>query len=218
MLFRSPAATGSGSIKYEESAALTMVTWDGVYNFGGTTAADANTLQFQFYPTGQVVIVFSSISANGNGFLVGVAGAAPNTDLGSRDISVTLPGGFRTQPDNSVPLALAGTLPQLGTTCVLTTTQFPSTSALGLQILSTTQINPGVDLTVIGMPGCFQLVGLDVMYALFPVAGSATYNLVVPNNPALMGATLGSQSAAFYAGANPFGVITSNGVGLTLGV
>ena len=154
----------------------------------------------------------------GNAWLVGIAGAAPNADAGSRDISATLPGTFRTQSENSQPLALASSLPQLGTTATLTTTQFALSSLLGIQILGTTLLNPGVDLGVIGMPGCLQSVSLDVLYVLVPAGGQATYGLVVPNNPSLMGATIGAQSAAFYSEANAFGMVTSNGIALTIGV
>src|SRR5262245_59591111 len=49
-----PGIVGSGQVKYEESAAAIVVTWDGVWDFGGSTAANANTFQMQFYPSGQV--------------------------------------------------------------------------------------------------------------------------------------------------------------------
>ena len=211
-----PAAAGSGQVKFQQIGQIAYVTWDSVYSFNTTSP---NTWQLQFnLANGTVTMVWQSMIGTGNAFLVGVAGVAPNADLGSRDISATLPGGFRTQSENSLPLALASTLPQLGTTATLTTTQFPIVSPLGLQILSTTLINPGTDLGIIQMPGCLLSVNLDVMYVLVPVAGQATYALSVPTNPILMGAQIGAQSAAFYSEANPFGMITSNGMALTLGL
>ena len=56
------------------------------------------------------------------------------------------------------------------------------------------------------------------MYALLPSGGQAQWQLPVPNNPSLMGAQLAGQSAAFAPGANTAGLITSNGVRLTIGV
>ncbi|MFY9340958.1 MAG: hypothetical protein WAT39_00620 [Planctomycetota bacterium] len=211
-----PAAAGSGTVKFHQAGTVSYVTWEGVYSFG-TTAA--NTWQLQFdRATGNVTYVWQTMVASGNEWLVGYAATAPNTDLGSRDISATLPGTFRTSADNSVPLALASTLPTLGSTLTFTTTQFPASSLLGLQILSLTQVNPGIDLSGLGLTGCFQYAGLDVMYVIFPVAQQATYAMAIPNNPALMGAQITGQSAAFVSGVNPAGIVTSNGVLETLGL
>ncbi len=211
-----PTIAGSGQVKFQQIGQIAYVTWDGVYSFSTTSP---NTFQLQFdLANGNVTMVWQSMIGTGNAWLVGIAGAAPNADAGSRDISATLPGTFRTQSENSQPLALASSLPQLGTTATLTTTQFALSSLLGIQILGTTLLNPGVDLGVIGMPGCLQSVSLDVLYVLVPAGGQATYGLVVPNNPSLMGATIGAQSAAFYSEANAFGMVTSNGIALTIGV
>jgi hypothetical protein len=210
-----PTLVGSGQVKFQQVGQTAYVTWQGVYSHATT---NANTWQLQFdLTTGNVTMVWQSIVGTGNAFLVGVAGAAPNADLGSRDISATLPGTFRTQSSNTVPLALAATLPQLGSTVLLTTTQFPPVATLGVQILSTVIINPGTDLGSIGMPGCLLSVNLDVTSLLVAAGGQATSTLPVPNNPTLIGVQIGAQSAAIYAEANPFGMTTSNGVRLTVG-
>ena len=128
-----------------------------------------------------------------------------------------MPGTFRTQSSNTVPLVLAGTAPQLGTTVLLTTTQFPVGASLGLQILSATIVDPGTDLGALGMPGCLLSVNLDVTNVLVASGGQATSTLPVPNNPSLIGVQIGAQSAAFYGEANAFGMTTSNGVRLTIG-
>ena len=211
-----PNAVGSGKVKFEQIGTIAFVTWDAVYSYA-TTAANTWQLQFDL-TTGNVTYVWGTMVASGNAWLVGYAAAAPSNNLGSLDISAALPATFRTSADNSLALALTSTLPQLGTTLTLTTSQFPATSALGLQILSTTRFDPGVDLGFLGMPGCFQYSGLDSMNLLFPVAGQASYGLAIPNNPTLMGFQMTGMSAAFVSGLNPAGIITSNGVALTVGI
>lgn len=211
-----PAAAGSGKVKFEQIGTIAHVTWDGVYSFNTTTP---NTWQLQFdLLTGSVTFVWPNVTSSGNGWLVGFAAAAPNNDLGSFDLSTMVPATFRTNSDNSLPLALASTLPQLGTTLTMTTSQFPVTSLLGIQLVSFTAIDPGVELGFLGMPGCYVHAGTDAMYALLPSGGQAQWQLPVPNTPSLMGAQLAGQSAAFAPGANAGGLITSNGVLLTIGV
>ena len=211
-----PTLPGSGQVKFQQIGQIAYVTWAGVYSH---TTTNANTWQLQFdLSNGNVTMAWPTMVGSGNAFLVGVAGVAPNTDLGSRDISATLPGTFRTQSSNSVPLALASTLPQLGSTVTLTTTQFPVVATLGVQILSTVILNPGTDLGSLGMPGCLLSVNLDVLSLLVAAGGQATSPLTVPNNATLIGAQIGAQSAAFYSEANPFGMITSNGMRLTIGI
>ena len=211
-----PNAVGSGKVKFEQIGSIAYVTWDGVYSYNTT---NANTFQMQFdLTTGNVTCVWQTMVASGNAWLVGYTAAGPNTDLGSMDISTALPGTFRTSADNAVPLALATSLPQLGATLTCTTTQFPASSVLGIQIVSTTRFDPGIDLSVIGMTGCFQFAGLDSLNLLLPVAQQAVYTMPIPSNPALMGLQLTVQSAAFVNGVNPAGLISSNGVALTLGV
>src|SRR5262249_21344836 len=43
-----PAIVGSGLVKFEEIAGVAYITWDGVWDYGGTAAANASTQQFQF--------------------------------------------------------------------------------------------------------------------------------------------------------------------------
>jgi hypothetical protein len=211
-----PSAAGSGKVKFEKVGSIAYVTWDGVYSYGTTSA---NTWQLQFdLTTGNVTCVWQSIVSSGTAWLVGFAAAAPNADLGSIDISAALPGTFQTGDDNAVPLALTGSLPQLGTTMQLTTTSYPAGSPLGIQILGVTRYDPGIDLGIIDMPGCLLFSSLEVLDPLFPVGGQSVYNWAVPNDPSMMGSQITAQSAAFDAGANPFGLVSSNGVALTLGV
>jgi len=211
-----PAVAGSGQVKFEQVGNVSYVTWDGVYSYGTTSPA---TFQLQFNrSTGDVTYAWGPVTVAGNGWLVGFAASAPNADLGSRDLTATLPGGFSTSTTNLAPLALTGTTPTLGSTLTLTTTNFTAAAAVGIQVLSTTGINPGVDLAPLGMPGCFQYAAPTALYTINVAAGAATYSMPIPNNPALMGFQMFAQSAGFATGANTLGLVTSNGVALTVGI
>jgi hypothetical protein len=211
-----PNAPGSGKVKFEQIGSIAYVTWDGVYSYG-TSAANTWQLQFDL-TTGNVTYVWQTMVSSGNAWLVGYTGGGANNDMGSIDISIALPGTFRNSADNASPLALASTVPTLGSNLTFTTTNFPASSVLGIQILGITRFNPGIDLSVIGMPGCFAFESLDAMYLLFPVAQQATYTMPIPNNPVLMGFQMTGQSAAFVNGVNSAGMVSSNGVAITLGV
>ncbi|MFO0277388.1 MAG: hypothetical protein ACK533_08920, partial [Planctomycetota bacterium] len=148
----------------------------------------------------------------------GFAAAQPNADVGSRDLSATLPGTFTTSTLNLLPLTLTSTPPILGSTLTFTTTNVSPTAGVAIQVLSPIRVDPGVDLAALGMPGCAQYATLASPYTI-PVAGStATYSMIVPPVPSLMGDRMFGQTIGFAIGANIAGMVTSNGVALTLGM
>jgi hypothetical protein len=117
-----------------------------------------------------------------------------------------------------VALRLAASArPVLGSTFQLVTTN-TATALLGVNVLSLTRFDPGIDLTPLGMPGCRQFVGLDTVRAFLPVAGASSMSLTLPGNPAFAGLDLFGQSAAFAPAFNAAGLITSNGLRLHLDV
>ncbi len=211
-----PAAAGSGAVKFEQVGNIAYVTWDGVYSYNTTSP---NTWQLQFNRSnGSVTFAWPSIISSGSAWLVGFAAAAPNNDLGSMDLSVALPGTFRTWNANIETLALSSTLPVLGTTAALTTANYPAAVVLGVQAVSLVQNNPGIDLTSIGMPGCFRLTNLESTTVVLPVAGQTVYSISLPLNYAFMGLPLTSQTWGFYPGINALGAINSNAVSLIVGL
>lgn len=214
-----PAATGSGQVKFEEANGIAYVTFDGVYDFAGTSAANANTFQFQFDTnTGAVHMVFQTMSALGNARLVGYSPGGASMDPQSLDISATLPGGFSVGASDAAALSLsASARPVLGTSINLDTNNIPAGTLVGATLIGFSQVNPGIDLSVIGMPGCFQYV-VPTTPIVFVVGGtSATVPLSIPNNGAFIGLHVYVQSATFTSGLNAFGVLSSNGVDLGLG-
>jgi hypothetical protein len=207
-----PAAAGSGAVKFEEVGGIAYITWDGVYNFGGTTAADANTMQFQFdEATGNVNIVFGTLSVNGNGWLAGYSTGGPNLDPGSISFGTALP--ILTSPDVNALTLSAAPNPVLGATVIYTTSNIPPTALVSADLISLGQINPGIDLGFMGAAGCFQLVDLSLAATTLLFGGpSATLSFSIPNDPGLSGLPLNVQSASLDLPSNALGVITSNGV------
>ena len=213
-----PAAANGGRVKFEQIGAIAYITWDGVWDFNGTTAANANTFQFQFDTgTGMVHLVFQTMSALGNIRLVGYSPGGPSTDPGSVDLSAVLPFGFQTRSVDQPGLtATASTRPITGTAWNIAITNVPATAALGVDILGFT--DPGInDLTVLGLPGCGLRAQLDILSPWPPLGASHSYALAIPANPALMNFHLYTTSAVFVPGVNAFGAITANGIDGKLG-
>ncbi len=219
-----PGATGSGAVKFEEANGIAYVTWDGVYDFGGTSAASANTFQFQFeLTTGNVHLVFQTISAGGNGRLVGYSPGGASIDPGNTDLSVVLPSSIPLGAVDQLPLSLtASARPLIGTTFNLVTGNATGTN-LGVNFLGFNQIPaPGLDLGVLGAPGCAALI--DVSTAIGNLIGnlglpgvSLSVAFPLPNSTAILGQHVYSQSIWLDATQNAFGALTSNGLDLLVG-
>ncbi|HEU4418488.1 MAG TPA: hypothetical protein VFT55_06085 [Planctomycetota bacterium] len=213
-----PSAPAGGQVKYEESATAIVVTWDGVWDTFGTSPANANTMQMQFYPSGQVTFAWGTMSDLGNGHLVGYSPGGSSLDPGNTDLS-TLGTNFIMLGPDILPLALAPmSRPALGANWNLTTSRIPATGVIGVDIFGIA--DPGVlDLFFLGMPGCQLRTTLDVINA-WPVGGTThNYSFAVPALPtSLIGFEMFTQSAVFQVPPmNAFGAITSNGIKGTLG-
>jgi len=214
-----PAAAGGGQVKFEEVAGIAYVTWDGVYDFGGTTPQNASTFQAQFdLANGTVHYVYQTMSSLGNGHLTGFSDRGASADPGSMDISAALPNTFVAATFAIQPLAHAASArPITGTTIQLQTNNVPVGSPLGATLFGLGEITNGFDLTPLGMPGCFQYLTIDSSSIFLPTGSTASQPFNIPNNAGLTGVAVKTQSAAFAAGANALGVITSNGLRLTIG-
>jgi hypothetical protein len=215
-----PSIVGSGQVKYEESASAIVVTWDGVWDFGGTSAANANTFQMQFYPSGQVTLAWGTMSHLGNGYLVGYSPAGNSLDPGNTDLSALGANVISLTGAHVPALGLtASTRPVLGTSWNLTTGNIPATGIFGVDIFGVSDPNIP-DLFFLGMPGCQLRSSLDVIAGPWIVGGTThNYNFAVPALPvSLVGFQLFTQSAVFQVPpVNAFGAITSNGIKGTLG-
>jgi hypothetical protein len=72
-------------------------------------------------------------------------------------------------------------------------------------------------LTPIGLTGCVQLVAIDFCQGLTSAGGVADFLTPVPPTTSLSGTVLFAQGVHGVLGANPAGLLTSNGMVLALG-
>jgi hypothetical protein len=110
-------------------------------------------------------------------------------------------------------------LPRIGNaTFGLRVDNVPAISPIAFVAFGTMAFNPGIDLTGIGMAGCFSYQSLDLgMFATDPVASaSATLILPIPLDTSLTGTTLAAQGVSFSL-ATTFGFATSNGLTFSIG-
>lgn len=224
-----PTLTGSGQIQYEESASVSVVTWDGVWDYAGTSVADANTIQIQLYASGVVTIVWgqlSSLGASGIGHYVGYSPGGPSFDAGPIDLATQLP--YQVHTSNVPAMSLAASPAPVstagsGTLVTYTQNDIPEAAPasgvyVGATILSVGQDLPGTDLGFLGMPGCaLHVASLDLLIAFVGNSNSLTTQFQVPNGVAY-GTELFAQSVALVVpgslptGLNAFGATVSNGV------
>jgi PKD repeat protein len=115
---------------------------------------------------------------------------------------------------------LSGTQPTLGNTLSVTMNNLPFAAALMVTGLSNTVSSIGplpVDLTILGMPGCFGRVSLDLTDFVVGAGNTATWNLALPNVPSLSGLLIYNQAFVLDPAANAFGFVTSDAAGMVLG-
>ena len=119
---------------------------------------------------------------------------------------------------NGLGLAAVGA-PALGNqNFALNVTGVPVVSPIAFVAFGDQVVNPGLDLTFLGMPTCSGYTNLSLgMYGTGPVAaGTGTFALAIPNNPSIAGTLLSTQGISLSV-ANPFGLNSSNGTRLVIG-
>jgi hypothetical protein len=223
-----PTSPGSGQVKFEQVAGIAYVTWDGVHSYG-TNHAETFQLQFEL-ATGAVHFVWTTIGGFGNDYLVGYSPGGPSDDPGNRDLSASLPGTFQTAAVDQRPLALAaGPAPIPGAVITYTTSNIPEFAPstglfVALGILSLGQLPaPGVDLGLVGAPGCAALLAsVDLAKAMVGTGATMTVTLALPAT-APVGTMIFSQSVALFQpfslpnGQNALGLSTSNAIATHVG-
>lgn len=215
--------SAGGQVLFEEIAGVAYFTWDQVADWN--VPGSASTWQFQFDASnGFVTYAFEQMSltgsgGGGNGHLIGYSPGGASLDPGNTDLSAAIPATFSILSADLFDLKLdASSRPILGTSISLDTSNVPANAGIGLLLLGSVQIDPGIDLAVIGMPGCRGYVQFVASSVLFPSGGAAAFPLTIPGTVGLAGQSLFAQSAMFSAGVNVFGAVSSNGVNLLLDV
>ncbi len=193
------------------------VSWLNIPIFGGV-GGTMNTQCEIDLTSGAVEYRYGAISC-GNVCIVGWTPGTPVSvvNAGSIDISATLAAGFSTSSPEQRALTLASaTPPVIGTTVTFTTNEVPATG-LSFYLLSAGQYNPGLDLGVLGAPGCQAYITLPEVFSSLQIgspSGSSSFG--IPADPFFIGQSFYSQAAAVDPAANAFGFTTSNGVTSTM--
>jgi hypothetical protein len=147
-------------------------------------------------------------------------------DAGQFHVEVTGPGGGSSFNYFGFPcignLAVThpliyGATPRFGTTVPITTTPWPFPLMAGFQAIGFVPYLIGVDLGTYGAPGCQLMLAPVATELVFAPNGVSTYNLAIPHSAWLQGVQLHSQTFLLAPGANSLGLITSDGVTLTIG-
>ncbi len=226
-VWRDMIPNATGNVWFEEVGGVAYITWLNVVGYVGTTAGTTpSTFQLQFeLATGNVDFVFQSMDtvsisgwAGGEGWVVGYSPAGPSSAMTpNTDLSATTPLTFIVPHTELVSLRHDATArPVIGTNIALETTNVPPGSQLGATLFGLTEINPGLDLSGLGMPGCFQYVTIDASQIWLPAGGVGSTPFNIPNDPAFAGVELKTQGVALVPGVNALNAQSSNGMKLTL--
>lgn len=212
-----PRNGGGVYVEVDPSGAAYHITWYQVPEYPNT---GANTVQLTLLPTGLFTI--NSVSA-GNPFhdaLVGFTiGNSPVVPPG-KDYTVDMP--FVTGAGGT-PLALdmtPGHRPAIGQSCTLLVQDIPAGSLGGFVVFSLGRVDPGVDLSPVGMPGCNRYIDLTRSASNFITVNppTASFVLTMPNNRLLIGGDLHAQAVTLSSGFTQLGLIASNGLSLYVGL
>jgi len=204
---------GGGSIYFDTTPGEAHITWLNVPEYFN---GPAQTAQITLRANGSFRLAYGAVSNTSHSPLVGFTQGIAGIDPGSSDFSagpvIVGSGGTPLQLD-----AQTGSRPALGTTFVMEVDQIAPGSLLGIMVLGLNAVQPGFDLSALGMPGCELLATLDALLT-FPLAGAPTpFSFPIANNPALAGFSLHAQAATVTPGANPLGLYTSNGLSMLVG-
>ena len=212
-----PVASSSANVWFDATPARAILTWNGVPFVAN---GQPSTFQLQFLPDGTVHVVWQSLGSSAFAVLSGWTPGGGHLDPGTRDLSAVL--------SNTLPLCgppydgmSLGTdaMPVIGTTIQWQIGGLQAGTAWGALVRSLQLAAPPVDLSSIGMPGCFQHVTAPVLVDLFLSPGaSAQFAQPIPNSVSLVGVELVGQAVAYAPRLTPLGFVVSNAVQMMVGL
>lgn len=216
-----PSPVGGGSVHFDVDTVnnKAYVTWVGVpiWIASPPPVRPTNTFQVLLSASGVVEMRYREMdtSLSWTSTTIGFSPGIGNLDPGSRDISATMP--FSTRTDQRALSLSADVRPTLGQTVNLVVADMPPSAFVSGIVLSLAQFDPGVSLAGIGMPGCFQYVGLDVTLGISFAVPTFSLPLSIPNDPVWIGTHVFGQALTRAVGVNPLGFVSSNGLDITVG-
>lgn len=209
-----PAIAGSGQVKVDETATNLTITWDGVWDFGGTSATNASTIQFQLNNAGQVTFAYGTMSTLGNGFLTGFSPGGVSLDPGNTNISATPTLTLELTDVPALNLAALNRPIQMvaASNWNLNATNLPA--GLGIDIIGLNDAGiPDLSLLGLGMPGCSLRATLDIITGPFIAGGAHAWSFTIPGGvPSLVNIELYVQNAVLDFSVNLALTKTTNGI------
>jgi hypothetical protein len=169
-----PSAAGSGQVMYEEAGTEWMVTYDGVFDFGGTTPDNYVQVRGDT-ATGMIAVRIDLMSAQGT--LFGYSPAGQSLDPGATDL-LNMPGGVAVLEGTDIaPLTLTAIgRPVQGGASVnfdVTTSNIDANALFHVGLIGLN--NPALPLSSVGFGSgdCFLNAAMDLLVGPVVVAGSA---------------------------------------------
>jgi hypothetical protein len=207
-----------------------MIWWDNIPNWPAVPGS-VNSMSIEFTSDGSVcnIAYGTNLVANGSGdLLVGFSAGNGEPEGGLIDWSgiPTSPGAQVSGDGSSAPTLALAARPITGTSVDLVLGNLPDPAApgaprIGIFVLSTSAIPGGLDLGIVGAPGCLLYQSPDVLITGIenPAApGNINLAFAMPG-AAWSGFDIRLQGAALHATLPPnaLGLTLSNGVCMTLG-
>ncbi|MBM4062251.1 MAG: hypothetical protein FJ265_14310 [Planctomycetes bacterium] len=203
-----PAGGDAVFAAFDPGSGATTLWWWNVPTYGdpGSRASFALTLQ----ANGAIEFDYGAMANPNAGCFVGFGAGQGARDPGPRDLSAAAP--FATQADDP-GLGLAATgRPVLGTATLLRAVDEPAGALGSALLLGWLPLQPGLELTGLGAPGCRLLVEpRDAVW--LPLQPGAGLSLPVPNAVQLLGQGCCAQAASWSA----VEFVSSHGLVLTFG-
>ncbi len=208
--------SAGGQILANVTPTSARISFLNVRSFAGVGTVN---LQFEFLSNNRVNCYWgtSSFTSSG-GVLAGWTPGNGATDPGSSNLTTAVPAGLTLCPGaaNLLPLALdASARPVMGTTIAMNTTNIPAGTSIAALLFTPTLATPPIDLTPIGMAGCFAYidpVSAQTFNSAFAPVTSWSQNVSIPANPVFVGVAIGWQSITFSPNTTAAGIISSNGL------
>jgi len=206
--------TGGGTMHYDIDPAnqFVRITWLNVWEWGPVPLPLAlNTMQLTLYAGGNIEIAYGALANTGQEALAGFTPGNGARLAPPMNIIASLP--FQTGDGAIPPVLTMDARPVLGTTPNVVTKNVTAGTIIELLAAGTAGLPLPIDLTFLGMPGCFLHMTPDVfLTAVVNPSNEFVVPFAIPNNPAFQNLALYFQAAPLTGGLNPLGIITSNGL------
>ncbi len=216
---------GAGNIWYDtDGATYCAVTWQNCRIWNEPTTS--NTVQLVLQAGGGVQIRYGGAMQSTNapilvGFTPGNGAVDPGTGATPRrfpDFSVAASGGGYVSGDGAAPAVISlANRPKVGAALQIDTNNIDATGLINITLISAASL-PGIDLGIVGMPGCGAYINLPELASSFGLVagGSASWPALASIPAAFAGVDLYAQSIQLCTGVptsfNSANILSSNAV------